>query len=107
MFFKAEEFENASLMHYVVGNPKTQNPETGIWNWKHKFKQMANFCFKKGRFERFLPGLLFFYKQKLCKNFFTSLNIGNPGSLCVTRTHNITQVNYREHMRQSLDLKIC
>ena len=33
------------------------------------------------------------------------LNIGNPGSLCVTR--DITQVNYREHMRRSLRLKIC
>ena len=31
--------------------------------------------------------------------------IGNPGSLCVTR--DITQVNYREHMRRSLGLKIC
>ena len=31
--------------------------------------------------------------------------IGNPGSLCVTR--DITQVNYREHMRRSLRLKIC
>ena len=31
--------------------------------------------------------------------------IGNPGSLCVTG--GITQVNYREHMRQSLGLKIC
>ena len=35
----------------------------------------------------------------------TSLIIGNPGSLCVTR--DITQVNYREHMRRSLGLKIC
>ena len=26
-------------------------------------------------------------------------SIGNPGSLCVTR--DITQVNYREHMRRS------
>ena len=34
-----------------------------------------------------------------------SLPIGNPGSLCVTR--DITQVNYREHMRRSLGLKIC
>ena len=33
------------------------------------------------------------------------INIGNPGSLCVTR--DITQVNYREHMRRSLGLKIC
>ena len=32
-------------------------------------------------------------------------SIGNPGSLCVTR--DITQVNYREHMRRSLGLKIC
>ena len=32
-------------------------------------------------------------------------NIGNPGSLCVTR--DITQVNHREHMRRSLGLKIC
>ena len=32
-------------------------------------------------------------------------SIGNPGSLCVTR--DITRVNYREHMRQSLGLKIC
>ena len=32
-------------------------------------------------------------------------NIGNPSSLCVTR--DITQVNSREHMRQSLGLKIC
>ena len=32
-------------------------------------------------------------------------SIGNPGSLCVTR--DITQVNYREHMRRSLRLKIC
>ena len=31
--------------------------------------------------------------------------IGNPGSLCVTR--DITQVNYREHMKRSLGLKIC
>ena len=31
--------------------------------------------------------------------------IGNPGSLCVTR--DITQLNYREHMRRSLGLKIC
>ena len=31
--------------------------------------------------------------------------IGNPGSLCVTR--DITQVNYREHMRRSLGLNIC
>ena len=31
--------------------------------------------------------------------------IGIPGSLCVTR--DITQVNYREHMRRSLGLKIC
>ena len=33
--------------------------------------------------------------------------IGNPASrsLCVTR--DITRVNYREHMRQSLGLKIC
>ena len=35
----------------------------------------------------------------------TLLSIGNPGSLCVTR--DITQVNYREHMRRSLGLKIC
>ena len=34
-----------------------------------------------------------------------TLTIGNPGSLCVTR--DITQVNYREHMRRSLGLKIC
>ena len=33
------------------------------------------------------------------------ITIGNPGSLCVTR--DITQVNYREHMRRSLGLKIC
>ena len=33
------------------------------------------------------------------------VNIGNPGSLRVTR--DITQVNYREHMRRSLGLKIC
>ena len=33
------------------------------------------------------------------------LYIGNPGSLCVTR--DITQVNYREHMRRRLGLKIC
>ena len=35
----------------------------------------------------------------------TGLYIGNPGSLCVTR--DITQLNYREHMRRSLGLKIC
>ena len=35
----------------------------------------------------------------------SSLIIGNPGSLCVTR--DITQVNYREHMRRSLGLKLC
>ena len=35
----------------------------------------------------------------------TARAIGNPGSLCVTR--DITQVNYREHMRRSLGLKIC
>ena len=32
------------------------------------------------------------------------LSIGNPGSLCVT--HDITRVNYREHMRWSLGLKV-
>ena len=32
-------------------------------------------------------------------------NIGNPGSLCVRC--DITQVNYREHMRRSLGQKIC
>ena len=43
--------------------------------------------------------------------FFRVLEIGviaiidNPGSLCVTR--DITRVNYREHMRRSLGLKIC
>ena len=37
------------------------------------------------------------------KKFINS--IGNPGSLCVTR--DITQVNYREHMRRSLGLKMC
>ena len=35
----------------------------------------------------------------------TEETIGNPGSLCVTR--DITQINYREHMRRSLGLKIC
>ena len=35
----------------------------------------------------------------------TCSSIGNPGSLCVTR--DITQVNYREHMKRSLGLKIC
>ena len=34
----------------------------------------------------------------------TTFTIGNPGSLCVTR--DITQVNYREHMRRSFGLKI-
>ena len=34
-----------------------------------------------------------------------SVSIGNPGSLCVKS--DITQVNYREHMRRSLGLKIC
>ena len=34
-----------------------------------------------------------------------SERIGNPGLLCVTR--DIAQVNYREHMRRSLGLKIC
>ena len=33
-----------------------------------------------------------------------SHTIGNPGSLCVTR--DITQVNYTQHMRRSLGLKI-
>ena len=33
------------------------------------------------------------------------IGIGNPGSLSVTR--DITRVNYREHMRRSLGLKIC
>ena len=32
------------------------------------------------------------------------IGIGNPGSLCVTC--DITQVNYREHMRRSLGLNI-
>ena len=41
------------------------------------------------------------FQSALC----TSQIIGNPDSLCVTR--DITQVNYREHMRQSLGLKIC
>ena len=34
-----------------------------------------------------------------------NVDIGNPGSMCVTR--DITRVNYREHMRRSLGLKIC
>ena len=38
----------------------------------------------------------------ICNTYYI---IGNLGSLCVT--HDITQVNYREHMRQSLGLKIC
>ena len=37
--------------------------------------------------------------------FFLSVDIGNPGSLCVTR--DITQGKYREHMKRSLGLKIC
>ena len=42
---------------------------------------------------------------KLLKIIKRTFSIGNPGSLCVTR--DITQVNYREHMRRSLRLKIC
>ena len=42
---------------------------------------------------------------KLIYNTLPANDIGNPGSLCVT--HDITQVNYREHMRRSLSLKIC
>ena len=37
------------------------------------------------------------------KKFINS--IGNPGLMCVIR--DITQVNYREHMRRSLGLKMC
>ena len=40
----------------------------------------------------------------LCK-LTAGLTKGSPGSLCVTR--GITRVNYREHMRRSLGLKIC
>ena len=38
----------------------------------------------------------------------SSVNTGNPGSLCVSRTagfHNMGK--YREHMMQSLGLEIC
>ena len=46
---------------------------------------------------------LYFIYRKFNEIFLSGMPIGNPGSLCVTR--DITQVNYREHMRRSLGLK--
>ena len=87
--------------------------------WRKCWENQVSFCHRSSRVSRKACTLpwklqeLKKYPRKTCGcgqprghlNRALSESIGNPGSLCVTR--DITRVNYREHMRRSLGLKIC
>ena len=68
-------------------------------------KVVKSVNFKEAHIANHLMHLTETFAVKLSQIAVPDVSIGNPGSLSVTR--DITQVNYREHMRRSLGLKIC
>ena len=105
------ETNRPSILVPRAHDPATGQTDRGLWGreWPPQLKRSTGTLFERVLMvefhktnktvirSQFVPGDSWFglaYRS-----------IGNPGSLYVTR--DITRVNYRGHMRQSLGLKIC
>lgn len=69
MFFRAEEDENASLMHYIVGNPKPGNWKLDSGTRNTNLKRWQIFVLKKVSLRIFCLASYFFTGKSDAKKF--------------------------------------